>query len=491
MLDLNPGEYVRGKTYILALVLTSAITFQSQAQSSSSKASLPKLELEKGTSVLKLPEKESRPVQAYGQIRLEGMQYLTPISEEPSLTYSQFLSARLSLLKETNWFDSALDVSGGTFFSRGQSHYIVHEAYLATRGEPWRLYVGRKKKDWSEMDRRWQLGLFQPKFAIDTLRPEEQGLVGAFVDYEKEKLEFVLFASPLYIPSMGPDIREEGGGLVSDSRWYRAPSRAFDFNSRINTIQYGLTIPDTMKLASNGGVAVMSRVGSKEQGPWASASAGYMPVNELTLKRQAFKSVSQDQFDVTVSPAVTYHHIRSLDLGYAFKAIQTSISYVEDQPEVNMPETDWAIQKLEPIRAVSVAADFTLERFWGRTLACQLGYLKVDGGSIVDIRDDGNPDKVTLFDQRLKFTNAVSMRVEGQLGTFWRRPFVTRFKYLYDYDQRGSLVNTEFLYYPNQKWAVVMGADILGVEDESYKTSSFLNEYRANDRFYGGMTYVF
>jgi hypothetical protein len=68
---------------------------------------------------------------------------------------------------------------------------------------------------------------------------------------------------------------------------------------------------------------------------------------------------------------------------------------------------------------------------------------------------------------------------------------VTRFKYLYDSDQRGSLVNTEFLYYPDQKWALVAGADILGVQDESYKPSSFLNQYRANDRFYGGMTYVF
>ncbi|MFS4457547.1 transposase [Bdellovibrio sp. HCB2-146] len=486
---------MRGKTYIWAFVFANALTIQSQAQSSS-KASLSKFESEKASSVLKLPpeqlpKKESRPVQTYGQIRLEGMQYLTPISEEPSLTYSQFLSARLSLLKEASWIDSALDVSGGTFFSRGQSHYIVHEAYVATKDRESRVYVGRKKMDWSEMDRRWQLGLYQSKFAIDALRPEEQGLVGAFYNYNKEKFEFLIFASPIFIPSMGPDIREESGGLVSDSRWYRAPSRNYDFNSRINTIQYELSIPDVMKLATNAGGAMMTRVGSKERGPWATASAGYMPVNELTLKRQAFKVINQDQFDVTVSPTVTYHHIRSLDVGYSFNKVQTSVSYLEDSPIANTPDQDWAVQKLEPIQAYSIATDFTLEQIWGRTLAIQLGYLKVEGGSIVDIRDDGAPDKVTLFDQRLKFTNAFSVRLEGQLATFWRRPFVTRFKYLYDQAQRGSLVNTEFLYYPNQKWAVVMGADILGVEDESYKPGSFLNEYRANDRFYGGMTYVF
>jgi hypothetical protein len=214
-------------------------------------------------------------------------------------------------------------------------------------------------------------------------------------------------------------------------------------------------------------------------------------VNELILKRQNFKDISQDKLDVTVSPDVAYHNIRSIDLGYTFESAQASISYMEDDPGVKTPDTDWAIQKLQGIRAFSGALDFTLERVWGRTLAFQLGYFKADGGSILDIREDGSPDKVTLFDQRLQFTNAMSIRVEGQVGTFFRRPFVTRFKYLYDSDQKGSLINTEFLYYPNQKWAVVAGADILGVQDESYKTSSFLNQYRANDRFYGGMTYVF
>jgi hypothetical protein len=487
---------LRGKTYLAAVLLVSVTSLmvvpKSRAQSV---LSLEQVQPE-GSIILKLPQdstqnSDSRPMQAFGQIRLEGMQYLSPIAESPSLTYSQLLSARLSLLKETSIMDFALDISGGTFFSRGQSHYVVHEAYVASRGEDIKVYVGRKKQDWSEMDRRWQLAMFQPKFAIDTLRPEEQGLAGFFVDYDKEKFELLAFASPLYIPSMGPDIREESGGLVTDSRWYRTPSRDYDFNNRINTIYYDLDIPDTMKLASNPGGAMMVRLGSKERGPWVVMSAGYKPVNELILKRQNFKDISQDKLDVTVSPDVTYHNIRSIDVGYKFENAQASVSYMEDDPMVKTPDTDWAIQKLEGIRAFSGALDFTVERLIGRTLAFQLGYFKADGGSIMDIREDGSPDKVTLFDQRLQFTNAASIRVEGQTGTFFRRPFVTRFKYLYDSDQKGSLINTEFLYYPDQRWALIAGADILGVQDESYKPSSFLNQYRANDRFYGGMTYVF
>ncbi|MEN0060279.1 MAG: transposase, partial [Bdellovibrio sp.] len=105
-----------------------------------------------GVTVMAEPQRSS-PAQIRGQIRMEGMQYLTEIPEAPQLTYSQLLSARLSALKETSWVDMAADVSGGTFFTKGQSHFVVHEAFLSTHGnQPLKGYAGRKKMDWSELD---------------------------------------------------------------------------------------------------------------------------------------------------------------------------------------------------------------------------------------------------------------------------------------------------------------------------------------------------
>jgi hypothetical protein len=188
---------------------------------------------------------------------------------------------------------------------------------------------------------------------------------------------------------------------------------------------------------------------------------------------------------------VTYHQIQSADLGYTFKSIKTTLSYLQDTPEKTLPNEEWVIQNLQPLQAYSAALDFALQDILTKTIAVQVAYLKVVGGGIQDVTSTGTPDDFTLYESRLKFTNSVMLRLEGQLATVYNRPLVTRVKYLYDYDQRGSLLNTEFQYYPNQKWAVVMGGDVLGVQDENYKTSSFLNQFRANDRFYGGMTYVF
>lgn len=235
----------------------------------------------------------------------------------------------------------------------------------------------------------------------------------------------------------------------------------------------------------------MGRVGEKNSGAWMVASAGYKPVNELILKRQNFKDVSQDKVDVTVSPDIIYHYLYSLDLGYSFKNLKASVSVLHDQPAEKIPEADWSIQRLDPLTAYSSALDFSLDNIFTRTLAFQLEYLKVEGGGITDILSSGQNDDFTLFDQRLKFTNALSFRVEGQMATFFKKALVTRFKYLYDYDQQGSLWTSELLYFPGPQWAVLVGADILGVSDESHKVSGFLNQYRANDRVYGGITYVF
>lgn len=479
---------MRVRTCLAAVVISAALT---------SKAKTPALSLKslqaQGVSSIKASLK-TKPAQVYGQLRMEGMQYLSEIPESPQLTYSQLLSARLSGVQETSWLDIAGDISGGTFFTRGQSHFVVHEAYVASKSlkglKDFKGFVGRKKYAWSQLDRRWQLGLWQPKFSMDALRPEEQGLTGLFLNHHTQGWEILGFVTPLFIPSMGPDIREEGGGLVADSRWYRAPSREYDFNNRVNDISYDLTIPDTAKLVGHGGAAISGRLGSTQSGPWVVASTGYLPVNELILKRRNFKNIAQDKVDVTVSPDVTYHSLHSVDVGYSFPDFKFSVSYLEDAPVEKLPDQDWSIQTLKPMKAVSAAVDFT-SNILNRILAFQFEYLKVEGGGIVDVLADGAQDDFTLFDQRLKFTNALSVRLEGQLATVFRRPLVTRFKYLYEYDQQGSLLNTEVLYYPSQKWAVVMGGDVLGVKDENFKADRFLNQYRANDRFYGGMTYVF
>lgn len=432
----------------------------------------------------------------FGQIRLEGMQYFKDVPEAPQLTQSQFLSARLSLLGSFETLPSVqygADFSGGTFFSRSQSSLTVHEAYLATSrlARETQVSLGRKKAQWSELDSRWQTGLWQPRSALDALRPEEQGLTGLFVDYNRPNFQMLGFVTPIFIPTMGPEIREEGGSLVSDSRWYRSPPATIGFNQQVNSLVYKLDIPEAAKLAVNPGAAVMGRIGSRDVGFWGAGAYGHKPVNDLLLRRQNFKATSSPTVDVTVSPDIAFHDIVSADAGYSGDTVQMVVSLLSDNPAEKRPDPDQSIQKLEPLQAYSANLDWTVKNLFSRSVQLQLGYLKVYGGGIHDIVADGSRDDYTLFDERLKFTNAATVGFQGSLFNISSRPLVTKVRYLYDFDQKGTLMSAEFQYYPKTEWALVVGADLLGVEDESYKPTSFLNQFRANDRVYGGMSYVF
>ena len=123
------------------------------------------------------------------------------------------------------------------------------------------ISLGRKKYDWTELDRVWSLGLWQPRYAIDALRPEDQGLTGLFYDYKTENFQFLAFASGLFIPTMGPEVREEDGAIKADNRWYRPPSR----QSGKISISYKLNIGDQMELASQESYALKTRIGDLER----------------------------------------------------------------------------------------------------------------------------------------------------------------------------------------------------------------------------------
>lgn len=476
---------LKRESLLLTVYLLGTLAFTEKATAQS------KTEIRSALTSGALKEERARH-RVYGQLRIEGMKYFTEIPETPQLTYSQFLSGQLSYVGETSWLENAADMAAGTFFSQNQSHLVMRELYTSPRTQGYRVYLGRKKNLWSEMDDQWDLGLWQPYFEQDALRPEKQGLTGLFLDLNSQpQWGFLAMVTPIFVPTLGPDIREEEGALVADSRWYHAPSRQANvLNNKPTPITYKLSIPEAAKLAAHGGYAFMGRAGNKDRGLWAVSSYGYLPVNRLVLKRNVKFQIHED-LGVIVSPDVNYHSVFSADVGYTRGNARLALSFLQDKPEEKLPATDWVIQKLYPVRAYDAGMEWTIPNFFTRSISLQVHYLRVEGGEIEDIGSDGAVDVLNLFDQRVKFRDAVNVKVQGELARIYRRPLEMKFSYLYDQEQKGSMINTEFMFYPKQELAFLLGADFLGTENDTSKVSGFLNQYRANDRVYGGMTYVF
>lgn len=427
----------------------------------------------------------------FGQFRFESLQYATSLKEAPSLTTSQFLSGRITAASykrdpfSLNW---AADLSAGTFFSLKQSYYSVQELYVSTPlDERASVSVGRKKYDWTEIDRIWSLGLWQPRYAIDALRPEDQGLAGLFFDYKSDKVQVIAFGSSLFIPTTGPDVREEDGTIKADNRWYRPPSR----QSGNIEISYQLDTGDIRKLVSQESYGVKIRIGEEESGPWVGLAGGRKPVNDLLLKRNIRGVQVNSKADFEVSPEVAHHQVFSADVGYKFDHLKASLSYFEDAPEVVLPLPDYAIQKFNPIKVYSGQIDWNVKEFLSRPLQVQLAYMKSFGDKIQDIESNGQDNDITLFTYRYRFSNAAMVRVLGPLATFYARPLVTKFSYTYDFDQKASILGTELQYQWDRTWSYLLGIDILGSDDSNSTSDGFINTYRANDRAYAGVSYVF
>lgn len=428
----------------------------------------------------------------FGVIRFENMDYLTMLPDAEKFNRQQYLSVRLGLTGlsyDTRW-GYGVDIQAGKY-NFGASNYAVQEVFLFYRLESFfKISVGRKKVEWSVLDNYWKTTIWQPKYAIDYLRPEEQGLTGAFFEYRRSDFQFVALTTPIFIPNMGIDIREENGELRSDSRWFRSPSNKYDFNGRIKTITYDLSVPEIRNLISRPGVGFNVSLGDRSKGFWANQSAGYKPVNDLLLKRDGYAEAGEKNVKVVVSPDVTYHSVLSVDAGYSFQNLRLIGSYIEDNPKTKIPTDEWIIQDLEPMKGYSLMVENNIDYSLIRDLKIQLGYLRIDGGAINDINTRSEKDSFTLFDERFFFYNSVLFKTEGKLFKLFNRDFTTKFSYLRDFNQKGSLVNTEFQFFPTQKWAVLIGGDFISVDTED-DSSAFLNQNRANDRVYAGVNYVF
>lgn len=424
-------------------------------------------------------------------MKFEVQQYMSPLNETTSLQSMQLLNVDLNYKYIGPTFKGTLDAGAGTFFKKTQSFYAVYELYV--QNGVWlhsndSLAFGRKKMLWSDLDQTWNFGLWQPKYATDPTRPKQQGLSGFFYELNGENVGFKLAVSPIYIPNVGPDIREENGSIVSDSRWYRPPSKTFNLFNKQNNIVYKIDVGDISQLINNQGLSSQISYRSS-QNLWGRAGFAFKPLNEILLKREEYKNIDRS-VNVTVRPQVAYHELGTLEVGYDNKEWSFSVSVMADKPYEKRPDSGWAVQSPRPLQIYGAQAAYDLSEKWLKPIRVSAAYMKTFGGEIIDIKSDGTQDEITLFDRRLPFSNALKVGLEGEVMRVRTRPVVAKVSYLADFDQRGTMFNGELEYNTQKNWLFTLGADVLGVEKESSETS-FLNQFRANDRVYGGIGYVF
>lgn len=429
-----------------------------------------------------------------GLLKSEATKYQSNVADG-KLNQSFLLAADLKAQYNNETTQSVVDFSAERFVDWQHSQFSVKEIYWSRQRNDGRTEnsIGRKLEYWSVADNEWFLGLWQPKQAFDGLRPQPQGLTGIFVKHQEGDVEMLGLVSPMFIPTMEPEIKNDNGNLSAESRWFRSPSSTFNIFDKQRRIVYSVKVPNLAELVVRPGIGARVKVG-KNLGAWGSFAASYKPINKLLLKYEK-KLVTDGQNDDTgnapLYPVVAYHNLVSADLGYNLELYQFSFSYLEDRPvDIKQASDDpYIIQRPTPSKTYSWLATANLD--YSTPSKLSLGYLRIDGGDIGDFNAQGNYEGA-VFSNRFQFSHAV--QVKGEIKTFLKnKVLVSKVKYLRDFDQRGILWGGEFNYFPQQNLVLILGGDVLGGDknDADSQATGFLNEFRANDRGYAGVGYVF
>lgn len=426
------------------------------------------------------------------RISFESARYASPWPDNSRLQQSQSVTAQY----KGQWFSEAwtheVDFFAGGIVDWGVSHFGWQSLGSQWHRQNQSWSFGRHIRNWSWLDQEWELGLWEPKFALDSLRPIRQGLTGFFYESSSPQQSLLFFATPIFIPTMGPEIREKNQGLVAESRWYRAPSSSLNLFGKDIRVLYSLDEVNIANLVMNPGGGFRWSVQAHENLGLA-VSYARKPINQLSVRyRRDLITRAPDNPDgqAVVGPAVSLHELGGADLFWHTGAWNFYASYLEDRPQKQRAPGDQSSGRIEWIQQQPGQM-----KIWGAGLAwrnmdrqLRLSYLRAQEELSEDV-DSMGVVRGAIFPHRLQYTRA--MRISW--AETWNSRLSHEFSWLRDEDQKGDVVMTLVRYQNPKPWIWSLGFDVLSSDDISSANSDdrFINQFRLNDRIFGGLSYVF
>ena len=116
-----------------------------------------------------------------------------------------------------------------SFLERRHYFRVSELAVHFPLSKKWKMSLGFQDLFWSEADRYWNQGLWQPRYLLDPFRPAQMGLPGLYFNYEGDSsLTFLL--SYFYLPDIIIYPRLKDGRIVSRNPFFVDSIKGFDWN---------------------------------------------------------------------------------------------------------------------------------------------------------------------------------------------------------------------------------------------------------------------
>lgn len=438
---------------------------------------------------------------SYLDLDLRESRYLGGV-QNPSQEHSYTLvSGKLNLETQSPGFNYKFNpVFMGALEAQDEFYAGVPELYVQPRkiAPGFNLTIGRVKRQWSRLDEEFNLGIWQPQLRWDYLQPEQEGLTGVFFDWSlSSALRFSFFTSPLSIPDQGPQYRLKNGQFSSSNRWFVQPTSRlglFHMDSPLY-LEIAKTPEEDIFMHSSFGFAMNYQSG----GPlWSQISYAYKPRNQIHLGiecancgRINFEGGAPIEVTAVIHPKIVNHNVLTWETGFDRVDDRGWFSITGDVPQRSGFPDSYVEAELNTMIVTGFAYQHYLRPVAGVPSWLEYSYMRVfefrrqRGDSLLGEDEvhsslDRYPYvELAAIDWRLLLRQTQSNRLQ------WRN------RYSYSFPERGGWLasSIEWARGP-MTWS--LGFDILGAEvDPNSNEAGLFSRYRANDRVYGGVSYVF
>lgn len=423
---------------------------------------------------------------ALGEVIFDASSFLLKSEQRPNA--STFLMIGPQLLSEGKYVDSNVDFKVYAYLPysasvsvEGKNLYVASAKGLMNGHQ---FTLGRRTYEWSQMDDVWQLGLWQPRFLWDPLRPFSVGLTGMSYQYENTWMRFTVFGSPVAIPERGSTIYQEGGQILGFSPFHNPlPNQLDQGNGVLTPIVYQLNNPTISDAILRPGAASQIRVGGRTKW-WGSVSYGVLPVNQIEMAAKVGLKVSENIVDAQIYPRFQWRHMLTTETGYKGKFWSVFASVTAEKPFRNQSMAQDLLYT--PIGPAAILS-------WGGSLTWREG-LKVSA-SYLNINE--KPEVRQAFsDIDISLPSRFAYRKAVQVNALFdnRADFTYGGSWIYDIEKDSGLVSATVSYRPrysinpeNAKMTYSLGADFIG----SSTGQGWIGQYRGNDRLRGSVAYAF
>ncbi|MDC0980360.1 hypothetical protein OAQ84_01355 [Bdellovibrionales bacterium] len=428
------------------------------------------------------------------KVGLEQSLFVTEsFSEHESDSYTRFFSS-YNFGRSEGTHDIYGDLRWAVIDGKGVDQILAAPQlyyHISSEDEAFQFEVGRVKKNWSQLDQFWGLGIWQPTLSWGDVLTEQQGLTGIFLSMKVRRVLLMGFVSGIYLPSQGVSAGVENGKVISQDRWYNEPISQLEFSGESSDIFYELGEVDQKKIVSQWSYGFQLRIGKIERSGWLQASISSKPMSQLYIGVSGSQDLSEGSRGlstvVKLYPIVARHQVGSIEAGYSGEDLTFWSSMTYEQPEEPKIDQRWI---KTPLLNTTVVGFYIGSRDLPFHLPgkMSLGYLKkMDEGRVV--KKDLIEGVAENAFEKIPYDEAWAMGWGVTPGNWRFQKWGVNFRYLFAPTVKGSLLSGAISYATSEKWSGFFKFDIVG--SQSSEQSDYFYRNQGNDRLQAGVTHVF